>query len=385
MNTDFEYLYPVKNNYKRYDSRKTALASKKKDRQDSTDKITSIIKRGLPGFSRLDYTFRKAAMTTAMASDSGRGNLNSGFYSWSTLGVTKKTKETPRWEATPEVATRVMEKAAKYYGASDIGFCRLDRRWVYSHTTDGREIVFERVEEGYLTDRLVAIPESHKWVIAITVPMEFDIVKYAPTALNVMSGLGYSRMAVVAGSLSEFIRGLGYKAIPSGNDIALNVPIAIQAGLGHVGRHGRLITWARGPMVRICKIFTDMPLAPSLLAPEGIIEYCNECKKCATHCPSRAISRGPRTYEGKTEANNSGVLKWYCNADLCAQYWEEIGTSCGICFMVCPFSKKSTFYHKIKKWSIRNIPSFNKLFIKIDNISESGKMADPRKFWEEDE
>jgi epoxyqueuosine reductase QueG len=128
-----------------------------------------------------------------------------------------------------------------------------------------------------------------------------------------------------------------------------------------------------------------MPLAPSLLAPEGIIEYCNECKKCATHCPSRAISRGPRTYEGKTEANNSGVLKWYCKADLCAQYWEEIGTSCGICFMVCPFSKKNTFYHKIKKWSIRNIPSFNKLFIKIDNISESGKMADPRKFWEEDE
>ncbi len=82
---------------------------------------------------------------------------------------------------------------------------------------------------------------------------------------------------------------------------------AIQAGLGHAGRHGRLITWNEGPMVRIAKIFTDLPLAPSPMAPEGIIEYCEVCKKCAKHCPSQSIPLGPRTFEGHTEANNPGI------------------------------------------------------------------------------
>ena len=149
---------------------------------------------------------------------------------------------------------------------------------------------------------------------------------YAPTAFTPVARMGYSRMPIVAGSLAEFIRGLGYHAIPCGNDTAISVPITIQAGLGHVGRHGRLITWNEGPMVRIAKIFTDLPLAPTPMAPEGIIEYCEVCKKCAKHCPSQSIPSGPRTFKGFTEANNPGVLRWFCNADTCYEYWREIGT-----------------------------------------------------------
>jgi len=43
-------------------------------------------------------------------------------------------------------------------------------------------------------------------------------------------------------SYKRFDRDIGYHAVPCGNDTAISVPITIQAGLGHVGRHGRLIT-----------------------------------------------------------------------------------------------------------------------------------------------
>ena len=62
--------------------------------------------------------------------------------------------------------------------------------------------------------------------------------------------------------LAEFIRILGYKAIPMGNDTSLSIPLAIDAGLGELGRHGLLITPEYGPCVRLCKVFTDLPLEP---------------------------------------------------------------------------------------------------------------------------
>jgi len=340
------------------------------------------MKKGTPGFTLVDYAFRDAALTTAQASHSGRGQMNSGFYSWSPLGVTNKPEGIQKWEASPEEASRVLTKAARYYGAVDVGFCDLDKRWIYSHTYDGRPIVFEDVDEGYVTREKAVLPNSHKWVIAITVPMEVEEMMYSPAALNPVSSMGYSRMPVVAGSLAEFIRGIGYHAIPCGNDTALSIPIAVEAGLGHVGRQGRLITWKEGPMVRICKIFTDLSLTPSPPAPKGIIEFCEVCEKCAKHCPSNSIPLGPRTYEGYSEANNPGAYKWYCNADTCLGYWREMATSCAICFRVCNFTKPPGLSHNVVKWFIRNIPQLNRFWVWADDLMGYGKMADPKEYWQ---
>jgi ferredoxin len=308
----FDDIYPIKEDFKRFDSRNTAFNRATKSGLKSyrdKNKKAERMKKQLPGFSLLDYSFNEAALTVAQASDSGRGYMNSGFYSWSSLGVTKKPEEISKWEVSPYKAVQVLRKAGLYYGAVDIGFCKLDKRWIYSYSSDGKPIIFEDVEEAYETSEKAVIPESHKWIIVITVPMEFKEMMYAPAALNPVSNMGYSRMSIVAGSLAEFIRGLGYNAIPCGNDIGLSIPMAIQAGLGHVGRHGRLITWEHGPMVRICKILTNLPLESSLIAPEGVVQYCEVCKKCAEHCPSQSIPYGSRIYEGYSEANNPGALK----------------------------------------------------------------------------
>jgi reductive dehalogenase len=381
----FEETYPTKDGYKRFHQRNTAfgraMRAGKRGYSDPEAKAKKM-RNYLPGFSIVDYAFSGAALTPAQASHSGRGNQNSGFYSWSPLGVTHKPEGVPRWEGPPAEASKIVSKAGKYYGAVGVGFTELDRRWIYSHNSDGRPIVFEDVETGYVTHEKAVIPESHRWVVAITVPMEVEEMMYAPTALNPVSSMGYSRMPMVAGSIAEFIRGLGYHAIPCGNDTAISVPIAIQAGLGHLGRHGRLITWKEGPMVRIAKVFTDLPLEQTPPAPKGIVEFCDVCEKCARECPSGSIPEGPRTYEGFSEANNPGTLKWYCNADTCLDYWREVCSGCSICFRVCNFTKEEGVSHDIVKWFIRNIPSLNRFWVWADDQMGYGKMKDPKGYWE---
>jgi reductive dehalogenase len=377
----FDEYYPIKN-VQRFDPRNTAFSQYRRkhktqdlgyaDEEGKADRM----RKGIPGFRLVDYSFKDAAETYT-----GHG-FNTGFYSWKALGVTRKPESVPRWEASPEVASKVITKAGRFYGAVSVGFCNLDKRWVYSHTRDGRPIVFENVDEAIVTEEKVVIPESHRYVIALTVPMEFIENSYAPTTIEVTSNMGYSRMHALAGTVAEFIRGLGWNAIPMGNDTALSVPIAIQAGLGHMGRMGRLITWERGPLVRICKIFTDLPVAHSLPAYKGIIEYCETCKKCAQQCPSKSIPEGPRTWEGPTEANADGAYKWYCDEEKCFEYWHEVGTGCSICFRCCSFTKKKGKVHDVVKWFIRNLPKLNPFWAWTDDLFGFGKMSDPRKYWD---
>lgn len=382
MADSFEENYPVKEYYERFDAQNTSFSQRRRKRgedtfsyQNEAGKVERMLK-GIPGFSLVDYSFKDAAETYT-----GRG-MDAGYYSWSSLGVAHKPDAIPRWEVPPGEASKVVTKAARFYGACGVGFCGLDKRWIYSHTSDGRPIVFEDVEEGYTTDEKAVIPDSQRWVVALLVPMEFNENSYAPTTIEATSNMGYSRMHVLAGAVAEFIRGLGWHAIPCGNDTALSVPIAIQAGLGHLGRNGRLITWERGPLVRICKVFTDLPLAQSPPAPGGIIEYCESCKKCARACPSRSITDGPRTYEGPKESNNNGVLKWYCDEDACLDYWHEVGTGCSICLRSCSFTKKKGLLHEAVKWFIRNIPQLNGLWVWIDDLFGYGKMSDPSRYWD---
>ena len=377
----FKDYYPIKDSIERFDPRNTAFSLYRKKNKSQGLGYTGNLKsdrmnKKIPGFTIVDYAFKDAAETYT-----GRG-FNKGYYSWTSLGVAKKPDDVLKWDAPPEEASKVVTKAGRFYGATKVGFCELDKRWVYSNTHDGRPIVFEDAVEGYETDEKVVIPNSHKYVIAIAVPMEFIENSYAPTTIEVTSNMGYSRMHVTAGSLAEFIRGLGYHAIPMGNDTAISVPIAIQAGLGHVGRNGRLITWERGPLVRLCKIFTDLPLAQSPQAPAGIIEFCEVCKKCAKHCPSGSISDGLRTYEGPTEANQNGSYKWYTNEETCFDYWHEVGTGCSICFRSCSFTKKQGLLHNMAKWFIKNLPVFNPFIVMMDDLIGYGKMSDPKTYWD---
>jgi reductive dehalogenase len=219
----------------------------------------------------------------------------------------------------------------------------------------------------------------------MAISMDYETIRMSPTPEEGAAvGLGYSLMVFVANLLATFIRGLGYRAIPSGNDTALSIPLAMSAGLGETGRMGLLITEKFGPRVRLCKVFTDLPLSTDTYQPFGAKEFCEVCKKCATDCPSQAISHGEMKTDGYNISNHSGPLKWYVNCEKCFQFWAKNHSDCANCIRVCPFNKPPGILHNFARAMIRKNRLFNRMLLWGDNLFGYDKPLPAEKFWSSD-
>ncbi|MFC2002254.1 reductive dehalogenase [Chloroflexota bacterium] len=269
--------------------------------------------------------------------------------------------------------TNQIKHVARYFGADLVGIAKLDLRWVFSHH------YVPETNQSYPVD----IDQRYKYVIVMALEMDYDRMSTAPTALEWAEvRRTYSRMALLVGSLAEFIRNLGYHAIPTLNDTALSVPTAIDAGLGQLGRNGLLISPQFGPRQRLCKVITDLPLQPDEPIDFGVTEFCSTCRKCARECPSQAISNGELTADVSSISNNPGILKWPLSAEKCREYWGKIGgTNCGICIRVCPFNKDRGRFHDMARWLVKHAPWLDPLMLYLDDHLRYGKYSSPEAFW----
>jgi len=177
-------------------------------------------------------------------------------------------------------------------------------------------------------------------------------------------GQGYLRMALVSYALAEFIWGLGYKALPSGNDLALSTPLAA-AGLGELGRSGILVTLEHGPNIRLAKVITDLPMTLDKPRDFGVREFCRACKKCARECPSGAIPDEGETTEPVCISNLPGTKKWYVDVEKCYKFWSDNGRDCANCQAVCPYTKDTRFWtHSL---GAKLAPTFGSAFVALDD------------------
>jgi len=124
------------------------------------------------------------------ALDAVRWGFMNMFVPWtgSPLQPTPEERGYPRWEGTPEENARMIRVAARYFGASDVGFLKVDERvkkLIFTHqmtsldgdiSAGGREIVFEDVPETYETDEKVVIPNIDLWSRSGGVAIEFSEV-----------------------------------------------------------------------------------------------------------------------------------------------------------------------------------------------------------------
>ncbi len=185
-------------------------------------------------------------------------------------------------------------------------------------------------------------------------------------------------MSFLSPSLAKFIASLGYKAIACGNDTTLSVPLAVDAGLGQLGRFGALITPEFGPRVRLCKVITDLPLVPTDPIDFGVTEFCDICQKCAEYCPAQAILYGKRTHKSRIASTNPGLLKWPLDGEKCLRFWYMNGAKtekgmyhidCYQCINVCPFNKIPGIGHDLVRWFVRKkIGAIDRLLLLGDDI-----------------
>jgi len=346
----------------------------------------------VPNQTRLDYALMAAAWRHASMG-------GSQDYEWDGVGGQVRGAGLDRmgpWDPadlgmTWDEATLAVRHAALFLGASLAGVAEMNPLWLYrdimSPTREdrGRTITVHRTEERFeRTSDAWYIPESMNRVIALAFEEDFYGISNSPGRLaSAATGNGYSRMAVTSSQLSDFIRGLGYRALPAGNGVGLSIPIAIDAGLGQLGRMGLLVTPKYGPRVRLAKVITDMPLVPDSPIDFGVTEFCEACKLCADDCPSESITSGSMTWEGTSVSNNPGTLKWYIRPEGC---YDFNGFSCSNCKRVCPFNKpnNSWLHRMIRDMIGGRIVSADKVMVKLDQASGYGKETQDTEFWRMD-
>ncbi len=266
--------------------------------------------------------------------------------------------ESPPHPIAPEKATEIVKNLALTLGADMVGICRVNPNWVYSHRG---EIFYDRWNEW---GREIDPDTLPPYAVVMLTEMREDHVRAAPHTPTVAeSARNYGLGSYLSTVLARWFAHMGYRGLAQNSrhyDIALP-PLAVDAGLGEVGRQGYLIAPKYGPRVRIFAVLTDMPLIPDTPISIGVEEFCEQCKKCAESCPSRSIPMG-----GKVVYN--GALKWKLDADSCFDYWAKVGTDCSICMAICPYSRPNTPLHRVVRWYVARSRLARRYFPLIDNF-----------------
>ena len=272
-------------------------------------------------------------------------------------------------KSTPLEMTRTIKRVARWLGADLVGVARLNRSWVYSHWGHQNAHYCGAGQAG----DPIEIPEDYQYVIVLVQEMNYEIIKRTP-AVEPETDLVYSKMGFTACSLATFIMEIGYKAIPSVNELGIDIAFAVDAGLGEMGRMGLLMTREFGPRCRIGKIFTNLPLEADNPIDIGVQAFCEKCERCSRQCPSGAIKKGERTEDPWDQSNARGMVKWPVHAMRCLDWWVKNGSHCSVCVRVCPWNKPNTWFHRaVRFFAERDI--LTKFMVYMDERMGYGKQV----------
>ncbi len=263
----------------------------------------------------------------------------------------------------PSYVTEKIKGVARFLGADLVGICRLNPAYVASHRAD--EYMAEKPEAGQ------PIRLDHRVAISLGFRREFDMIKAGHSYIDGIEGaLAYNKAAVAACQLAAFIRELGYpaKAHHEREEEVLHVPIAVEAGLGELGRLGILINGQFGPRVRLSTVTTDLSLIPDQPVDLSAQQVCGICSKCADTCPNQAISKGEK-------AVLRGARKWVIDAKKCLAFWgsnKEKWDDCSACIASCPYNRPDTWFNRVHHrplfFRALRYPLFSKPLLWLDDL-----------------
>jgi ferredoxin len=244
-----------------------------------------------------------------------------------------------------------IKEIAKYLGADLVGITKLYDAFVFADDREGAPLDLS----------------SYTYAIVLAKAMDYDRVRTGPSWMDhVEEGLRYQDLAVISTHLATYIAQLGYRALAScaGNDVVLHTPLAVYAGLGELSRMGILVTKNHGPRIRLASVLTDLPLSVDHPIDLNVGHFCEVCRKCTVNCRSGAIPLGEKT-------ETHGVLKWKLDEVKCYRYFRKDPINwqaCIRCIAVCPWSKPSTWPHRLMARAVAKCPSTHRFFRLVDDL-----------------
>lgn len=340
-NPKIQFSAPVR----RFDERDVMFS--RNTLKEGTPKFEAYYKRR-PQHKAADDAFRAApGLMSKGALQYNEMLFNAAHASFETVDLLQKLVENDalvsKSELNPDQIASFLKKWTLKLGAVDVGFTVLNPQHVYTHVGRG---------EAYGKE----VDLEHNYALAFTVEMNAESLSYNPKGPVVMeSAQQYLNAGQIAIQVAQFLRRMGYQARAhiDANYRLICPVVAMDAGLGVIGRMGLLMTPKQGPRVRIGVVSTNLPLPQSKKNYDSsALHFCNRCKKCAINCPSQAVPS-----HSLPRYNNAE--RWVVNHEKCFTYWCKVGTDCGRCVAVCPYSHANNIVHNLSRWLIKRNP-FNR-------------------------
>ena len=267
--------------------------------------------------------------------------------------------------ADPVAMSRHIKEVAKFFGADLVGIARVHPAYLYKTpvTHPGKQDDSLPPETDHLeadTSGEQDICQKYPFAIICATAADYDMQQAHRHRIgDIAHRFNSQKLGVVGFNLGAYIRELGYETV---DRMARPSPVAVAAGLGELGRNGLVISEKYGARIELLEpILTDLPLVADEPIDIGVDDFCKSCRKCATTCPTNSITHG-----GKVVHN--GVEKYQINWKTCAAlrpYTDDHWSACLTCITVCPYTKRSTWWHSLSIWALKHTPiPFRPLVIK---------------------
>jgi reductive dehalogenase len=265
----------------------------------------------------------------------------------------------------PQVLSKHIKQLGYFLQADVMGICELPSTAVYSHDREGKPI-----ELNYKYAVVIVARKDYRTVNA---SQGYD---YIADALSMEA---YQQSSVIAETISNYIRRLGYPALPQSMAAGYKIqipPLLIQAGIGEVCRVGIVLNPFLGLAYKAAAVLTDMALVPDKPVDFGLQDFCMRCQKCARMCPSKAISTGDK-------ALYNGYETWKLNEQRCASFLmlNKRGIWCNMCVKVCPWTQPDTWPHRFVRRFVQTGSLARSIAIKGDQLFGHTNGRERDKWW----
>lgn len=268
----------------------------------------------------------------------------------------------------PETLTRHVKAVGYFLKADVVGTCQVPESAYYSHDKQGQPI-----EARYANAIVLVMRKDEKAMRAST---GWDWIG------DPLSFQAYQRLGLVAETMANYIRRLGWEASAQYGPSFVNhysvlmPPLLLWAGIGEVSRVGIILNPYLGLGFKAAAVLSDMPLVPDKPIDFGLQRFCQSCKICAENCPSKAIPPGDKGLY-------NGYETWKLDTKRCASFnfTNKKGTMCNRCVKSCPWTQPTTGPHNLVRSMVMHSRLVGQIAVRAAALLKTGEDHPAEKWW----